>query len=81
MATFSRILVILIFTALGAGAYFASTTGLGMAGIRNQQTITQVRNNCPDYYQTRDGDCLGRTFRSYFLVRGLRGGGFGGGGK
>lgn len=81
MASFSRILVVLLFVVLAAGAYIASARGIGMKGIHNQQTVDQIRTNCPDYYRTQNGDCLGRTFRGFFLVRGVRGGGFGGGGK
>ncbi|MEO0896362.1 MAG: hypothetical protein AAFY71_08200 [Bacteroidota bacterium] len=64
---------------VGAGAYGASTTGVGMTPLEDQNTMSTIKKNCPDYYQNRDGRCLGRTFRSYFLYRSVSGGGFGSG--
>lgn len=79
MGALSKVLVILMFSGLGVTAYAGSVMGWGMGSLRSPSTQAQIKKNCPGYYQSPDGDCLRRTYRSYFLVRGLRGGGFGGG--
>lgn len=75
MNSLSKILVILVFAGLFTGVYAASVNGFGVGDLRDQETMAQVKKECPDYYQNRNGECLGRTFRSFYLVRGLRGGG------
>jgi hypothetical protein len=79
MGAFSRILVLLMFGGLGLTAYAGSVAGWGIGGLTNKKTMEEIRTNCPEYYQNRNGDCLRTTFRSYYLVYGMRGGGFGGG--
>ncbi|RMG75305.1 MAG: hypothetical protein D6722_01325 [Bacteroidetes bacterium] len=79
MSLFTRILIILAFGGLALGAYAASVTGFGVGNLVNRKTRDQITQNCPDYYRSPGGDCLGRTFRSYYLVRTMSGGGFGGG--
>ncbi|MEM7658950.1 MAG: hypothetical protein AAF399_22695 [Bacteroidota bacterium] len=79
MGALARVLVLLMFAGLGVTAYAGSVVGWGIGGLRNQQTMTQIKKNCPEYYQNRNGDCLRTTFRSYYLLYGMRGGGFGGG--
>ena len=79
MSALNKILIILLFSGMGLGAYAGSSFGWGLPGVRNQQTMAQIKQNCPNYYQTRDGRCMATTFRSYFLMRSVRGGGFGSG--
>lgn len=79
MKIFTKILLTLIFAAFGLVVYAASYTGWGVHGLNNPETRATIEQNCPDYYRNQDGDCLRKTFRSYYLVRGLRGGGFSGG--
>ena len=75
MRSVTRILIVILFIAFVVGTFAASTSGLGVSGIQNQETMSQIKKNCPDYYQNRNGDCLRRTYRSYFLIRSTRGGG------
>ncbi|MEM7372511.1 MAG: hypothetical protein AAF587_28080 [Bacteroidota bacterium] len=75
----SKILVILVFAGMGLTAYAGSTLGWGVSGLTDKKTMEQIKENCPEYYQNRNGDCLRTTFRSYYLIHGVRGGGFGGG--
>ena len=79
MKKYNRILVILICMAFGLSVYAASVTGFGIRNVQNESTKREISQNCPDYYTNKNGDCLGRTFRGYYMVRGLRGGGFGSG--
>lgn len=79
MGALTKILTILIFGGIGATAYAGSSIGWGVSGLQNQKTMSEIRENCPDYYKNRDGRCLSTTFRSYYLLRGTRGGGFGSG--
>lgn len=79
MQLFTRILIILAFGGLALGAYAGSVTGWGIGTLANRKTQEQITQNCPGYYQSPGGDCLGRTFRSYYLIRTIGGGGFGGG--
>lgn len=79
MSTLTKLIIVLIFGAWGVGMFAAARTGLGVRGLDNPQTRTVIKQNCPNYYGSPNGDCLRRTFRSYFLVRSIRGGGFGGG--
>ncbi|MCI4669405.1 MAG: hypothetical protein MRZ79_14815 [Bacteroidia bacterium] len=79
MKKYRKLIAVGLLCGMGLSAYAASTFGLGMQPLRNQQTMTTIQNNCPDYYQNKDGRCLGRTFRSYFLIRSISGGGFGSG--
>ena len=75
----TKLLAILMFAGIGATAYAGSTMGWGVSGLTNDKTMAQIKKNCPDYYQNRNGDCLRSTFRSYYLIRGSRGGSFGSG--
>lgn len=79
MSGLSKVLVVLIFAGIGLTAYAGSTTGWGVSGLTDKKTMAQIKENCPEYYQNRNGDCLRSTFRSYFLINSTRGGGFGGG--
>lgn len=79
MKKYRKIIAIALLSGMGLSAYAASTMGLGMRPLKNQQTMATIKKNCPDYYQNKDGACLGRTFRSYFLIRSISGGGFGSG--
>ncbi len=79
MSLLSKFLVVLLFLGMGVTAYAGAVMGWGLSGINNRQTISKIKENCPQYYRSPNGDCLQRTYRSYFLVRGLRGGGFGSG--
>ena len=79
MSTLSKLLVVLMFGGMGVTAYAGSVMGWGINGISNHQTMSEIREKCPDYYRNPNGDCLRTTFRSYYLMRGVRGGGFGSG--
>jgi hypothetical protein len=79
MTGLTKLLVILIFGGLGATAYAGAALGWGVGGLKDPRTMQEISQNCPDYYQNRNGDCLQRTYRSYFLLRGVRGGSFGSG--
>ena len=79
MKGFAKILVILSFIGLGLTAYAGSQMGWGVHGLGDRETEEQIKKNCPNYYQNRNGECLSQTFRSYFLIRSVRGGSFGGG--
>ena len=79
MSGLGKILVVLIFAGVGLTAYAGSTMGWGVSGLTDKKTMEEIQKNCPEYYQNRNGDCLRTTFRSYFLIYGVRGGGFGGG--
>ncbi|MCB0836643.1 MAG: hypothetical protein KDD63_03015 [Bacteroidetes bacterium] len=79
MNAFAKILTILVFIGFGLSLYAGSKAGWGVSGLRDQATIDQIKKNCPEYYQNKNGDCLRSTFRSYFLIYGSRGGGFGSG--
>ncbi|RMG27359.1 MAG: hypothetical protein D6730_07330 [Bacteroidetes bacterium] len=68
-----------MFAAWGVLIFAAARSGWGVSGLDNPKTRAAIEQNCPDYYRTKSGDCLRRTFRSYYLVHGIRGGGFGGG--
>ena len=62
------------------GTYFASSMGLGSNSLHNSK-IMKAPKECPDNLKDANGNCPPKTYRSYFLVRTHRGGGFGGGGK
>ncbi len=79
MGALSKLLVVFLFGGMGVAAYTGSVMGWGLGGLRNQKTASVIEENCPDYRRQPNGDCLARTYRSYYLVRGIRGGGFGGG--
>lgn len=79
MGGLSRLLVILMFGGLGAAAYAGSVIGWGINGLVSRSTMNQIQQRCPDYYRTPNGTCLRSTFRNYYLMRGVRGGGFGSG--
>lgn len=81
MRDYFRTVVIMIFLGGGILMYVASAQGWGIKGLDDPVTRKEIQENCPDAYKNSQGDCLRRTFRSYYLVRGIRGGGFGGGGK
>ena len=75
----TKILSILILGGLLLVAYQGSVMGWGLGGLDSAETRKSVEQQCPDYYRNRNGDCLRRTFRSYYLLNRVRGGGFGGG--
>jgi hypothetical protein len=79
MSALSKLLVVLMFGGLGLTAYAGSVLGWGLSGLSNRSTMNQIKQNCPNYYRSPNGDCLRTTFRSYYLMRSVRGGGFGGG--
>ncbi|MEO1449521.1 MAG: hypothetical protein AAFV07_08310 [Bacteroidota bacterium] len=79
MGTLAKALIILSFVGLGMTAYAGSTMGWGVSNVMSHKTMNEIKQNCPDYYTNRNGDCLRTTFRSYYLMTGLRGGGFGSG--
>ena len=79
MNGFAKTMTLLIFLGFGISLYAGSKAGWGVSGLKDQKTMSEIEENCPDYYQNKDGDCLRSTFRSYFLIRGTRGGGFGSG--
>jgi len=79
MRQYRKIIAVVLLSGIGIGAYAFSTVGWGMKPLRNQQTMSTIRQNCPGYYENRSANCLGRTFRSYFLIRSISGGGIGGG--
>lgn len=60
-------------------AYTGSVMGWGLGGLEDAKTKQAIEEQCPDYYKNRNGDCLRSTFRSYYLMSRVRGGGFGGG--
>lgn len=65
---------------LTVGTFWASGRGVGSGKIHNSSVMTAPKE-CPDHLKDPSGNCPGKTYRSYFLVRTHRGGGFGGGGK
>jgi len=79
MRSFSRIIMFLLFGGFCVSILAASVSGWGIRGLDSRKTRAEIEQNCPGYYQNPRGECLGRTFRSYYLIRGIRGGGFGGG--
>lgn len=80
MRTLWKIIIFAIFLGLLIVTYNASAQGWGMKlGLKDSDTMTEIEQNCPDYYINRDGECLRRTFRSYYLIRGVQGGGPGSG--
>ncbi|WNJ15951.1 hypothetical protein [Pontibacter sp. G13] len=79
MGNIQKLLIVGIFSSVVFTAYAGSTRGWGIRDIKDPTTVQEIRKQCPDYSRTRDGVCLGQTFRSYYLVRGVRGGGFGSG--
>lgn len=79
MSSLTKILIILIFGGFGLATYAASSIGWGVSTLKDKQTMKEIRDNCPDYYKNRNGDCLSTTFRSYYLMSGTRGGSFGSG--
>ncbi|MEL6672645.1 MAG: hypothetical protein AAFR61_10660 [Bacteroidota bacterium] len=66
---------LIIALVIGGVAYAGSVRGWGVGGLQDPATMSVIKKNCPNYYQSRDGACLGRTFRSYYLFRGVTGGG------
>ncbi|GAB4422475.1 MAG: hypothetical protein OHK0039_38560 [Bacteroidia bacterium] len=81
MRLLTRVLILVLFGGMGLAAFAGSVAGWGIGGLASPAVRTQIEQQCPGYYRNRDGNCLGNTFRSYFLVRSLQGGGFGNGGK
>lgn len=81
MKPLNKILIIGIMASIGLTMYAGSALGWGIGGLEDKKTKEEIQQNCPNYYTSRSGDCLGTTFRSYYLMRGLRGGSFSGGGK
>ncbi|MEM6766591.1 MAG: hypothetical protein AAF824_24420 [Bacteroidota bacterium] len=81
MKAYFRTVVIMIFLGGGILMYVASAQGWGVKGLDDPTTRQEIQQNCPDDYRNSQGDCLKRTFRSYYLARGIRGGGFGSSGK
>lgn len=79
MGALSKLLVVMMFGGLGLTAYAGSVIGWGINGLANRRTMNQIQQRCPNYYRNPGGDCLRTTFRSYYLMRGVRGGGFGAG--
>ena len=79
MKQYNRWLWVLITLAVFGSTLVASSQGWGIGTFESRKTRAEIEENCPGYYRNPQGDCLGRTFRSYYLVRGMRGGGFGGG--
>lgn len=74
-----KIIVYSIFIGLALLTYTLSASGFGVSGLNNPKTKARIQENCPNYYQSRNGECLRTTFRTYYLVRGFGGGGFGSG--
>ncbi|MEM6802507.1 MAG: hypothetical protein AAF696_13950 [Bacteroidota bacterium] len=80
MRSISKIIIFFVFIGILAFTYKASAQGWGMKlGMQDSNTMSEIEKNCPDYYVNRDGECLRRTFRSYYLIRGVQGGGPGSG--
>jgi len=79
MRDYSRWLWILLTLSIFGSTILASSRGWGVGDLNNRKTRAEIEQNCPGYYQNPQGHCLGRTFRSYYLIRGIRGGGFGSG--
>jgi len=79
MRYFTKILIVLLFGGFCFSILLASVYGWGVSGMTSRKTQSEIQQNCPNYYQNPRGDCLGRTFRSFYLIRSVRGGGFGGG--
>lgn len=75
----TKILSIGIVSGLLLVAYTGSVMGWGLSGIDSSKTRQTVEEQCPGYYKNRNGDCLRSSYRSYYLMSRVRGGGFGGG--
>lgn len=79
MSGLTKILSIGIVAGLLLVAYTGSVMGWGLSGLDSESTRKVVEEQCPDYYKNRNGDCLRSSFRAYYLISRVRGGGFGGG--
>ena len=66
--------------ALTMGTFFISGRGIGSGSIHDA-SVMKATKECPDHLKDPSGKCPPKVYRSYFLVRTHRGGGFGGGGK
>lgn len=79
MTSSFRLIVAALFGAIVLGAYAVSTAGVGAGSLKDARTMADFRRDCPDYARTRSGDCMGTTFRSYYLMRNADDGSFGSG--
>jgi hypothetical protein len=79
MSGLTKILSIGIVAGLLLVAYTGSVMGWGLSGLDSEKTRQAVASQCPEYYKNHNGDCLRSSFRSYYLMSRVRGGGFGGG--
>ncbi len=81
MKQYSRILIVLCFLGIGFVAYAGASAGWGSSPFKDHSTMAEIKQNCPDGYKNREGDCLKTTFRSIWFLRGSssRSGGSGSG--
>ena len=77
---FSKILLA-IFLVLGLLSFSISKAGAGVTALKDPKIAKDIKKNCPNYYQNRNGDCLKKTFRSYYFLYLTRGSGSHGSGK
>ncbi len=69
------------FLVLGLFSFSLSIAGSGVTALKDPNIARDIKKNCPDYYQNRNGDCLKKTFRSYYFLHRTRGSGSRGSGK
>ena len=72
--------VVAIMVAITGGLYGISGSS-ALVGTLHDAKVMNAELSCPEKDLNPAADCSNSAFRSYFLIRTYRGGGFGGGGK
>lgn len=69
MKSITKILIVGCFLAFGAAVYAGSSIGWGVSALKDHKTMSQIEQDCPNYYTSRDGQCLRTSFRSIYFLR------------
>ena len=56
--------------AMGLVAYAGASSGWGSSSFKDHKTMAEIKENCPNGYKNKEGECLKTTFRSIWFLRG-----------
>ena len=74
-------IILAVFLVLGILSFSVSRAGAGVDKLKDPNIAASIKKECPDYYQNKNGDCLKKTFRSYYFLHRTRSSGSHGTGK
>lgn len=69
MKSLTKALIVGCFVAIAGLTYASSVGGWGVSAFKSHKTMDQIKKDCPNYYTSKDGQCLRTSFRSIYFLR------------